>query len=129
MVVIIAILAAVAVPLYLAYIEKSRVKALVYPGLHVIETNIAIYYATQNKLPPSSMLPRLIVEADTTYFNVDIIGNTLKITIDSPPSISPSPLSNMDDMPMYLAPEIDGLKIATWTLSGTLANHLGINSN
>jgi hypothetical protein len=75
------------------------------------------------------MLPSLMTEADTTYFNVDIIGNTLKITIDSPPDISPSPLSKMDDMPMYLFPEIDSLRISTWALSGTLAQHLGISSD
>ena len=128
-VLIIGILAAVSIPLYMSYIQKSRVRMLVYPGLHVIETNISIIYATQNQLPNASMLPRLWVEADTTYFNVDIIGNTLKITIDSPPSMVPSPLSKMDDMPMYLVPNIDGQKISTWRLSGTLANHLGISSN
>ena len=127
-VVIIGILAAVAIPLYMGYIQKSRVRMLVYPGLHVIETNISIYYATQNKMPLSSMRPILMNEADTTYFNVDIIGNTLKITIDSPPSISPSPLSKMDDMPMYLVPDIDGQKISTWHLSGTLAVYLGLHS-
>ena len=125
---IIGILAAVAIPLYMSYIQKSRVRMLVYPGLHVIETNISIYYATQSELPPLSMLPTLMAEADTTYFNVDIIGNTLKIVIDSPPSMSPSPLSKMDDMPLYLVPDIDGMKISTWMLSGTLAYHLGINT-
>ena len=126
---IIGILAAVAVPLYVAYIEKSRVRVLIYPGLHIIETNISLYYAIQSELPPSSKIPLLIAEADTTYFNVAISGNTLKIVVDSPPSMSPSPLSKMDDMPMYLVPEIDGQKISTWMLSGTLAYHLGINTN
>lgn len=128
-VLIIGILAAVSIPLYMAYVQKSRVRMLVYPGLHVIETNISIYYATSNNLPPASMLPTLMTEADTTYFNVDIIGSTLKITIDSPPDISPSPLSRMDDMPMYLFPEAEGSKISTWQLSGTLAHYLGINTN
>ena len=42
---IIGILAAVAIPLYMAYIQRSRVRLLVYPGLHIIETNISLFYA------------------------------------------------------------------------------------
>jgi type IV pilus assembly protein PilA len=128
-VVIIGILAAVSIPLYMAYIQKSRVRMLVYPGLHVIETNIGIFYATKNKMPPSSMVPNLMSEADTTYFNVAINGDTLKITIDSPPGIKPSPLSKMDDMPMYLVPKAEGVKISGWILSGTLAHYLGIDTD
>ncbi|MFC1837836.1 prepilin-type N-terminal cleavage/methylation domain-containing protein [Thermodesulfobacteriota bacterium] len=123
---IVGILAAVAIPLYIGYIQKSRVRALVYPGLHVIESNIALYYATKGQLPPASMLPSLSVEADTTYFHADITSNTLKITIDSPPS---RPLlSKMHDMPMYLTPSTSGFKITTWQISGTLATYLGIQN-
>ena len=100
---------------------------MIYPGLHIIETNIGVHYATSNKLPDASMLPRLMEEANTTYFNVDIIGNTLKIVVDSPASTSP--LMRMHGMPMYLVPEMDGIKISKWILSGTLADHLGIQSS
>jgi prepilin-type N-terminal cleavage/methylation domain-containing protein len=123
-VVIVGILAAVSVPLYMTYIQKSRVRALVYPGLHIIETNIGLYYAMNNKLPPASDLPTMQREADTTYFHAEIIGNTLKIVVDSPNS-RPK-LSRLHNMPMYLTPTTSGNKITSWDLSGTLAYHLGI---
>jgi len=94
---------------------------------NVIESNIALYYATQGELPPASMMPTLSEQADTTYFHADITGDTLKITIDSPPS-RPS-LSKMHDMPMYLTPTTSGYKIVMWELSGTLAWYLGIETD
>ena len=56
---IVGILAAVSIPLYMGYIQKSRVKSLVYPGLHIIETNIGLYYAMGGTLPDVSMLPSI----------------------------------------------------------------------
>ena len=38
---IIGILAAVAVPYYQRYIQKSRLTSLVLPGMHAIQTNVA----------------------------------------------------------------------------------------
>ncbi len=55
---IIGILAAVAIPAYMTYIQKSRLTALVFPGLHSIETNIGLFYATQNKMPDGTPLSR-----------------------------------------------------------------------
>ncbi len=123
---IVSILVTVAVPVYMSYIQNSRVRALVYPGLHIIETNMGLYYATNGHLPPASFMTALWQEADTTYFHAEILGNTLKITIDSPSS-RPK-LSRLHDMPMYLVPNTSGLKISTWTLSGTLANRLGVSN-
>ena len=123
---IIGILATVTIPLYMSYIQKSRIRALVYPGLHSIETNIGFYYATTNTLPASSLLPQMMHEADTTFFHMNISGNELVLTIDSPGPTSK--LSRMDGMVMYLKPDTHDLRIRTWVLRGTLANHLGINT-
>jgi type IV pilus assembly protein PilA len=74
---IIGILAAVAIPAYMTYIQKSRVTALVYPGLHSIETNLGLYYATKNEFPASLADQALMMsEADTRYFNVTINSGT-----------------------------------------------------
>ena len=124
---IVGILAAVSVPLYTGYIQKSRVKSLVYPGLHIIESNIGLYYAINNTLPDSAMLPSLMVEADTEYFNVSLPGNTLVIEIDSPSRTSK--LNKLDGMDLILKPVTSGSKITSWELTGELAYKLGINSD
>lgn len=123
---IVGILASVAVPLYMGYIQKSRFKALVYPGLHIIETNIGLYYAMNNTLPDASLLPAIMAEADTTYFNVGLPGGALVITIDSP--VSDSKLSRLHGLSMAMIPNASNNKIGSWELTGALANKLGINT-
>ena len=123
---IIGILAAVTIPLYMSYIQKSRIRTLVYPGLHSIETNIGFYYATTSTLPDSSLLPQMMREADTTYFHMNISGNELKLTIDSPGPTSK--LGRLNGMVMYMKPDTHDLRIRTWVLRGTLAKYLGINT-
>jgi len=124
---IIGILAAVAIPLYAGYIQKSRVRALVYPGLHVIETNIALHYAAYGNMPLASKLPSMWQEADTSYFHINILGSgTLELTIDSP--ASRPELSRLHDKVMYLMPQTSGAKIVLWEVSGPLAKELGINT-
>jgi type IV pilus assembly protein PilA len=123
---IVGILAAVTIPLYMSYIQKARIRTFVYPGLHAIETSISLYYATTATMPNSSRLPAMMSDADTTYFHVGLSGNDLVITIDSPQQTSK--LSRMHNMVMYLTPDTNDLKIRTWTLRGSLANYLGINT-
>ena len=123
---IVGILASVSIPLYLGYIQKSRVKSLVYPGLHIIETNIGVYYTMNGILPNSSVLPAMMQEADTTYFNVSLSGNSLMITIDSP--LSRLKLYKLDGMDLILTPDAHDLRISSWELSGTLADQLGIST-
>ena len=48
---IIGILAAVAVPYYQKYIQKSRLTSKVFPGVHAIETNLAAYYSLSAGFP------------------------------------------------------------------------------
>jgi len=123
---IVGILASVAVPLYMGYIQKSRFRALVYPGLHIIETNIGLYYSMNNTLPEASMLPSLWAEANTDYFHVKLPGGGFVITIDSPEPTSK--LSKLNGLSMTLTPQAESYKIATWKLSGALAEQLGIEN-
>ena len=123
---IIGVLAAVCIPLYMSYIQRSRIKALVYPGLHTIENNISLYYAAMGKMPLAADLPAMMLEANTRYFHVDLVGDDLVITIDSPEENSK--LRRMHDMVMFLTPDTLSFKIQTWLIRGTLANYLGIKN-
>jgi len=123
---IVGILAAVSVPLYQAFIQKSRVKSLVYPALHIIESNVALYYGMSGTLPGPSHLPALWAEADTRYINVSLPGDVLVLTIDAPGRTSK--LHALDNLDLILTPVTTGLKISTWELTGELARKLGINT-
>ncbi len=123
---IIGILAAVCIPVYMNYIQRSRIRTLVYPGLHIIETNISLYYASLGTMPDASLLPTMWEEANTQFFHVDIAGNDLIITIDSPGAYSK--LSKMHDKVMYLTPDTNLLMIRTWSVRGSLARYLGIDN-
>ena len=121
---IIGILAAVAIPAYMTYIQKSRVTSLVFPGLHSIETNMGLYYATNNELPPNTKLAEMVSDADTAYFTPEIVNsNTLKITIKPG---SDNKLERLEDYVLYAAPTTDAGKITKWALSGSLADKIGL---
>ena len=124
---IIGILAAVAIPAYINYIQKARLTSLVFPGVHSIETNIGLIYSTQQRFPQTvSMVEG---DADTTYFTPTLLtsGPTLQIVIVS--TASTSKLHKMDGRTLYFSPTTAGdFKITDWVVSGTLANELGIAS-
>jgi type IV pilus assembly protein PilA len=119
---IVGILCAVAVPLYMSYVQRARVVSYIYPGLHSIETNIALYYATRTVLPTPEELPSMVVGADTSHFQVEMLADRLKITV-----ASPEKLGTLNGMVMYAQPTTDNSRIVLWVMSGTLAEKLGIN--
>ncbi len=120
------ILAAVAIPLYRTYIQQSRVTSLIYPGVHIIQTNVANHYALKSVMPNASQLAALQDGADTTYFNLAMDGQTLKFTVDSPQSSSQ--LRALHGLVMNLRPETSSDRIENWVLSGSLARKLNINT-
>ena len=122
---IIGILAAVAIPAYMNYIQKSRVTALIFPGLHAIENSVALYYATNGNMPGAGDLADMLTDADTTYFNVALAGGTLTLTVDNQ---GDNKFSALDDLELVVAPSTDGGKVTKWDLSGSLAIKLGLQN-
>ena len=124
---IIGILAAVAIPAYMTYIQKSRVTALVFPGLHSIETNLGLYYATNLRFPTTAATTQYMeADADTTWFKTQYNAGDLTITIDS--AAAGSKLEKLNGLVLTSTPVVTGDgKITKWTLQGSLAERLGLS--
>jgi len=123
---IIGILAAVAVPAYMTYIQKSRLVALVFPGMHSIETEVALYYAGSGTMPDNAQLAEMTSAADTTYFTPTINSGALTITINSP--AANSKLYQLHNQIITATPTTDAGKITNWLISGNLADRLGLSN-
>ncbi|MFC1512820.1 prepilin-type N-terminal cleavage/methylation domain-containing protein [Thermodesulfobacteriota bacterium] len=121
---IIGILAAVAVPAYMTYIQKARVTSLVMPGLHSAETNIGLRYATGLTYGTSTTdLSTYIADANTDHFKAEWSGAALKLTVMTDID---DKLSALRGKVIVAVPVTSGNKITSWTLSGTLADELGL---
>ncbi len=132
---IIGILAAVAIPAYMTYIQKSRVVALVYPGMHACETNIGLFFATRNRMPNGTApedIDAFCDDADTTFFTPSFVlaagsatRNDLLITIVT--GSATNKLYKLKGLTLRASPETTGGKIVNWSLSGGLAEKLGLS--
>lgn len=124
---IIGILAAVAIPSYMSYIQKSRVTALVYPGMHSIQNNLSLYYAFHHEFPTSAnTILSMEDDADTSYFSMSYWSTYTELEIVSP--VADNKLTNLNGLLLRMTP-IPGSdnNITGWSLSGTLAEKLGLS--
>ena len=134
---IIGILAAVAIPAYMTYIQKSRLTALVFPGMHAIETNLGLQYATGATAAIWDVgMTVLAADADTNYFIPTLdnsIGGSvgLRIVIRPLTGSHPAPddkLKKLAGKTLRAYPTYDAGKIGSWRLDGTLAMELGLKN-
>ncbi|MGA2227448.1 MAG: prepilin-type N-terminal cleavage/methylation domain-containing protein [Syntrophobacteraceae bacterium] len=123
---IIGILAAVAVPYYQRYIAKSRLASLVWPGIHVIETNVAAYYSLNASFPASSDLAQIEAEANTTYFSVSMAGTAINFTIKAG-ATSTNPLYALSGQGLTASVVANTAgAVIGWSYSGQLATNMGL---
>jgi type IV pilus assembly protein PilA len=130
---IIGILAAVAIPAYMTYIQKSRLTSLVFPGMHAIETNMGLIYATAGtvdfyQVSLTMDMTTLAADADTSYFTPSIYGGTsggLFIEVLAGPD---GKLSKLAGQTFYAIPTYNDGKIGSWRLDGPLALNLGLSN-
>jgi type IV pilus assembly protein PilA len=121
---IIGILAAVAVPFYQRYVQKSRLTSLVWPGLHSIETNVGAYYAVRNSFPDNGMLDNFTHDAYLYYItnlNISDTAQTMDFDIEGH-----TLLQQLDGKHLTATAQTERGKIKTWVLSGNLADELGL---
>ncbi|MBC7323086.1 MAG: pilin [Acetomicrobium sp.] len=122
---IIGILAAVAVPFYQRYVQKSRLTSLVFPGLHSVETNISTYYAVRGTFTDLS-LDSMTRDADLHCVDSVSWGSgSLAMTINATEA-NCSTLKQLNDLNLIAKPVVSGGKIVSWELSGSLADELGL---
>ena len=125
---IIGILAAVAIPAYMTYIQKSRLTALVFPGMHAIETNMGLQYATQGTMTGLTDMTTLAQDADTRYFTPSLIsGGSGGLQIELKAG-SDNKLAKLAPKTIRAIPTYANGKIGAWRLEGTLANELGLKN-
>jgi type IV pilus assembly protein PilA len=123
---IIGILAAVAVPYYQRYIQKSRLTSMVFPGVHVIENNLAAYFAFQPTFPfpTGNTFNTLVSDANTIHFTPSPSGATVNFVINA--TGATNPLHALDGKTLTAHPLTSGGKISGWQLTGSLAVSLGL---
>ena len=122
---ILGILAAVAIPSYINYVQQSRVITLIIPRLHLIETNISLFYSMNNRLPGNADAVELLKDIDTEYCEIAISSGSITMKINAPDSSSK--LHILHEKVLLASPVITKYKIVTWHLSGELADRLKLN--
>ena len=134
---IIGILAAVAIPAYMTYIQKSRLTALVFPGMHAIETNMGLQYATGDTFSISRIgMTVLAQESDTQYFvpmlyRMPTTGGGEKLSLRIVIADGGGPANKLQKLAgrtIYAIPDYATGKIGKWELAGTLAEQLGLSN-
>ncbi|NTV14429.1 MAG: prepilin-type N-terminal cleavage/methylation domain-containing protein [Desulfobulbaceae bacterium] len=123
---IIGILAAVAIPAYMTYIQKSRLTALVFPGVHSIETNIGLIYATSNTLANIDDIAEVAGDADTSHFDATVANGVLTVTIQAGADNKLEKLADKADPVLVFSPTTTAGKITNWTITGALSTELGL---
>lgn len=123
---IIGILAAVAVPFYQRYIQKSRLTSLVFPGVHSIQTNLGSFYSFKQRFPGAGSEATFTSDADTKYITVTFPNaGSVQFVINSPGTTSP--LYRLDGRTITASAVTVAGKITNWQLTGTVVDELGLS--
>ena len=122
---ILGILAAVAIPSYISYVQQSRVVSLIIPRLHLIETNISLFYSTNNRLPGNIDIADILKTIDTEYCEITLANGSIVMKIKA--SDRSSKLHLLDGKVLLASPVIAKHKIISWHLTGELADRLKIS--
>ena len=122
---IVAILAAVAIPSYISYVQQARVISIVIPSLHLIESSISLFYSANDRLPGKDDVGSILEDIETQYSEVILVNGSITMTIKAPER--GSKLHILDGDVLVASPVITREKILSWHLSGELADRLKIN--
>ena len=122
---IVAILAAVAIPSYISYVQQARVVSLIIPRLHLIETNISHFYSMTNKLPDSDDVAAILTNVNSENLDIALMNGTVAMTIKA--QDKESKLHILDGKILVASPVLTKDRIVAWHLTGELADRLQIS--
>jgi len=122
---IVAILAAVAIPSYICYVQQARVVSIIIPRLHLIETSISLFYSTHDRLPGNDDVGYIMKDIETENCDTLLANGSITMTINAPDQNAR--LHILDGDVLVASPVITRTKIVTWHLSGELADRLKIS--
>jgi prepilin-type N-terminal cleavage/methylation domain-containing protein len=122
---IMGILAAVAIPSYINYVQQARVVKIIIPRLHLIETNISLFYSMKGSLPGDTDIADLLKDIDTEYCEISITNGSIAMKINA--SDWSSKLHILNGNVLIASPVVSRYKIVSWHLAGELADRLKIN--
>lgn len=120
-----AILAAVAIPSYISYVQQARVVSLVIPRLHLVESSIGHFYSMNNRLPGSADLDEILASINAENLEIKLTNGALAMTIRA--SEKKSKLHILDGNMLVASPILTKDKIVGWHLTGELADRLKIS--
>ncbi len=123
---IIGILAAVAIPMYKIYIQKSRFAAACTPTIHAVETNAAAHFSIKNEFPTNKTT--LTAEASTVAIDLDsatTTGHYVFVLQSGNDTIAD--LITAYGATIECIATVESGKITGWTNSGALAEGLGMD--
>lgn len=123
---VMAVVAAVFIPGYITYTQQARVLALVLPRLRQLESNIALFYIFEKRLPSSGDLPELMTGINQENLDIELAGGVITMTVQAPESAAK--IHILDGATMVASPVIGLGSITTWHLGGELADRLGISN-
>ena len=122
---IMGILAAVAIPSYINYVQQSRMVSMIIPKLHLVETNISLFYSMNNRLPGNTDIDDILGNIDTENCDITLTNGSIVLTINDPDNSSK--LHILHGKVLIASPVITRYKIVSWHLTGELADRLGIS--
>lgn len=123
---VMAVVAAIFIPGYITFTQQSRVLALVLPRLQQLETNIALFYIIERKLPSGNDLPRLMEGINHENLDIELTGGVITLTVQAPDSAAE--IHILDGAILVASPVIGRSSITSWRLDGEVADRLGISN-
>ena len=123
---IIGILAAVAIPMYKVYIQKSRFASACTPTIHAVQTNAAAHYSLKGAFPTNLT----ILQAEASTANIDLASATAAgvyvFTVADNGTVG-GLIDAYTDTQITCTATLDGDKIVGWANTGGIAVGLGMD--